>query len=72
MEIKAHIGEGITIEVQKVFIESNIRMTNISAYDANDGFTYIRIAFEVKNRRELSLMMNKINKIPQVISVSRL
>jgi len=72
LEIKAHVGVGITIEVQKVFIESNIRMTNISAYDANDGFTYIRIAFEVKNRRELSLMMNKINKIPQVITVSRL
>ncbi len=72
LEIKAHVGVGITIEVQKVFIESNIRMTNISAYDANDGFTYIRIDFEVKNRRELSLIMNKINKIPQVLSVSRI
>lgn len=71
LNIKAREKKGLLIEISKVFIDMSIAVIELNARNEKGRFDYFHAVFEVKSKRDLSLLINKLNTIPEIVSVKR-
>ncbi len=71
INIKANERQGLLIDINKIFLEMNIPLNALTARNERGEYSYFEAVFEIKSRRELTLLIKNLNKIPEVISIKR-
>ncbi|MEG0376922.1 MAG: RelA/SpoT AH/RIS domain-containing protein, partial [Eubacterium sp.] len=72
IHIKAREKQGLLIEISKIFIEMNIPLTALTARNEKGEFDFFTANFEVKTKRELTLLIKNLNKLPEIINIHRM
>jgi len=62
---------GIVVDVASVLNTLGIKITTFTAGDAGDGFVFVSVEVDVKNRDELILAMAKLMSVTGVTDVRR-
>lgn len=72
-EIKlfANDRNGLVVDVSKVFTEMEVTMNSIDARASKQGVATVDITFEIKDKRQLADIVNRLRSIEGVIDIER-
>ncbi|MPW24565.1 RelA/SpoT family protein [Alkalibaculum sp. M08DMB] len=71
INIKAKDGRGLLTKVTNTLSDQNISIISLNVKTDTQGFAYLNISIEVKTVKELSILIKKLNKIPEILSIYR-
>ena len=71
LEISAKDRDGLTLDVAMALSAAKVKVTALAARGMPDGYAMISVVLEVKNKDELSTVINKLNQIQGVYQVAR-
>ncbi len=71
LELSAKDRNGLTLDVAMALSSAQVKVTGLSARSMPDGNAVIMVTVEVKDRKELMNVINKLNQIPSVTQVKR-
>ena len=71
LELSAKDRDGLTLDVAMALSAVKVRTTSLSARAMPDGYASVSVVLEVKDREELSSVINKLNNIQGVYQVVR-
>ncbi len=71
LEISAKDRDGLTLDVAMALSAQKVRLNNISARSQPDGYAMVNLEMSVKDKAELSAVINKLSQIPGVFLVRR-
>ena len=71
LEISAKDRDGLTLDVAMALSAQKVRLNNISARSQPDGYAMVNLELAVKDKAELSAVINKLSAVPGVFLVRR-
>ena len=71
LEISAKDRDGLALDVAMTLSATKVRLNNISARSLPDGYAAIYLELAVKDKTELSAVVNKLSQIAGVLLVRR-
>lgn len=71
LEISAKDRDGLTLDVAMALSAQKVRLNNISARSQPDGYAMVNLELSVKDKAELSAVINKLSAVPGVFLVRR-
>ena len=71
LEISAKDRDGLTLDVAMALSAQKVRLNNISARSQPDGYAIVNLEMSVKDKAELSAVINKLSAVPGVFLVRR-
>ena len=71
LEVSAKDRDGLTLDVAMALSAAKVKVSALSARALPDGYAVVNIVLEVKDREELSKVINKLTNIQGVYQVSR-
>ncbi len=71
LELSAKDRDGLTLDVAMALSAAQVKVTSLSARAMPDGFAVVTIMVEVRDRGELTNVVNKLSQIPSVTQVKR-
>ena len=71
LELSAKDRDGLTLDVAMALSAAKVKVTTLSARSMPDGYAGINVVLEVKDKTELSGVINKLNNIQGVYQVAR-
>jgi len=71
LELSAKDRDGLTLDVAMALSAAKVKVTALSARSMSDGHASVNIVLEVRNKDELTFVINKLNNISGVYYVSR-
>ncbi len=71
LEISAKDRDGLTLDVAMALSAQKVRLNNISARSQPDGYAMVNLEMSVKDKAELSAVINKLSAVPGVFLVRR-
>lgn len=71
LELSAKDRDGLTIDIAMALSAAKVKVTALSARSQPDGHATVNIVVEVKDKTELSNVVNKLNNIQGVYHVAR-
>lgn len=71
VEIRARDREGLMRDIGAIIAEQSINMTNVNISTAENHTAIFRLTMEVSHINQLSLVLNKIDMLQEVMSVRR-
>lgn len=71
IKVYAYNRTGMLVEISKIFTENKIDVKTMNARTAKNGTATFDIAFDVKGKRELARVVDKIRGIESVIDIER-
>ena len=71
LELSAKDRDGLTLDVAMALSAAKVKVTALSARSMPDGYASVSVVLEVKDREELSAVINKLNNIQGVYQVVR-
>ncbi|MDE6955757.1 MAG: bifunctional (p)ppGpp synthetase/guanosine-3',5'-bis(diphosphate) 3'-pyrophosphohydrolase, partial [Oscillospiraceae bacterium] len=66
LDISAKDRDGLTLDVAMVLSAQKVRLNNISARSQPDGYAMVNLEMSVKDKAELSAVINKLSAVPGV------
>ena len=69
LDISAKDRDGLTLDVAMVLSAQKVRLNNISARSQPDGYAMVNLEMSVKDKAELSAVINKLSAVPGVCLV---
>lgn len=71
LELSAKDRDGLTLDVAMALSAAKVKVTGLTARSMPDGYAVISVMVEVKDRAELTNVMNKLGQIQSVYQVKR-
>ena len=71
LELSSKDRDGLTLDVAMALSAAKVKVTALSARSMPDGHASVNIVVEVKDKAELTTVINKLNNIPGVYYVAR-
>ena len=71
LEISAKDRDGLTLDIAMVLSSAKVKVTALAARGMPDGYAVVSVVMEVKNKEELTTVINKLNQIQGVYQVAR-
>ena len=71
LEISAKDRDGLTLDVAMVLSAAKVKVTSLAARSQPDGYAVVTITTEVKDKAELTNVINKLGQIQSVYQVKR-
>ena len=71
LELSAKDRDGLTLDVAMALSTAKVKVSALSARSMPDGYASVSVVLEVKDREELSSVINKLNNIQGVYQVVR-
>ena len=71
IKVYAYNRTGMLVDISKVFTENKIDVKTMNARTSKNGTATFDIAFDVKGKKELARVVDKIRKIESVIDIER-
>ncbi len=71
LEISAKDRDGLTLDVAMALSAQKVRLNNISARSQPDGYAMVNLEMSVRDKAELSAVINKLSAVPGVFLVRR-
>ena len=71
LELSAKDRDGLTLDVATTLSAAKVHVTNLTARCMADGYALVSVVLEVKDKGELSGLMNKLSQIQSVYQVKR-
>ena len=71
LEISAKDQDGLTLDIAMALSAQKVRLNNISARSQPDGYAMVNLELSVKDKAELSAVVNKLSQVPGVFLVRR-
>ena len=71
LELSAKDRDGLTLDVAMALSAAKVKVTSLSARSMPDGYATVAIALEVKDKGELTAVINKLSQIQGVYQVKR-
>ena len=71
LEVSAKDRDGLMLDIAMALSAAKVKVTTLSARTLPDGYGILNVVLEVKNRDELSSVINKLNNVPSVYQVTR-
>ena len=71
LELSAKDRDGLTLDVATVLSAAKVKVTTLAARGLPDGYAAISIVLEIKDREELTGLINKLSQISGVYQVKR-
>ena len=71
LELSAKDRDGLTLDVAMALSAAKVKVTSLSARSLPDGYATISVALEVKDKSELTGVINKLGQIQGVYQVKR-
>jgi GTP pyrophosphokinase len=71
LELSAKDRDGIALDVAMVLSAAKVKVTALYARSMSDGYAIVHIELEVRDKEELSSIINKLNNIQGVYQVVR-
>ena len=71
LEISAKDRDGLALDVAMALSTAKVKVSALSARSMPDGYASVSVVLEVKDREELSSVINKLNNIQGVYQVVR-
>ncbi|MGN0967867.1 MAG: ACT domain-containing protein, partial [Oscillospiraceae bacterium] len=71
LEISAKDRDGLTLDIAMVLSSAKVKVSSLSARGMPDGYAVVSIALEVKDRDELTSLINKLAQVSGVYQVKR-
>ena len=71
LELSAKDRDGLTLDVAMALSAAKVKVTSLSARSLPDGYASISVALEVKDKSELTGVINKLGQIQGVYQVKR-
>ncbi|MCI8538926.1 MAG: bifunctional (p)ppGpp synthetase/guanosine-3',5'-bis(diphosphate) 3'-pyrophosphohydrolase [Oscillospiraceae bacterium] len=71
LEISAKDRDGLALDVASALSAAKVRVENFSARGMPDGYAMVNVGLFVKDLEELKSLMNKLNNISGVMTVTR-
>ena len=71
LEISAKDRDGLALDVAMALSAQKVRLNNISARSQPDGYAMVNLELSVKDKAELSAVVNKLSAVPGVFLVRR-
>ena len=71
LDISAKDRDGLTLDVAMILSAQKVRLNNISARSQPDGYAMVNLEMSVKDKAELSAVINKLSAVPGVCLVRR-
>ena len=71
LELSAKDRDGLTLDVAMALSSAKVKVTGLSAKATAQGDAIITVTVEVKDRSELTNIINKLGQVPSVYQVKR-
>ena len=71
LEISAKDRDGLALDVAMALSAQKVKLNNISARSQPDGYAMVNLELSVKDKAELSAVINKLSAVPGVFLVRR-
>ena len=71
LEISAKDRDGLALDVAMALSAQKVRLNNISARSQPDGYAMVNLELSVKDKSELTAVVNKLSQVPGVFLVRR-
>ncbi len=71
LELSARDRDGLTLDVAMALSSAKVRVNALSARGLPDGYATVNIVLEVRDKSELTAVINRLNNIQGVYSVAR-
>ena len=71
LEISAKDRDGLTLDIAMVLSSAKVKVSSLSARGMPDGYAVVSIALEVKDKDELTGLINKLAQVSGVYQVKR-
>lgn len=71
LEISAKDRDGLTLDIAMVLSAAKVKVSSLSARGMPDGYAVVSIALEVKDKDELTGLINKLAQVSGVYQVKR-
>ena len=71
LELSAKDRDGLTLDVAMALSAAKVKVSSLSAKSMPDGYAVISVTVEVKDKEELTGVVNKLNQIQSVYQVKR-
>ena len=71
LELSAKDRDGLTLDVAMALSSAKVKVSALSARSQPDGYATVNMVVEVKDKDELSAVINKLNNIQGVYQVAR-
>ena len=71
LEVASKDRDNLTLDVAMALSAAKVKVTALSARSMPDGHAILRIEVEVRDKEELSSVINKLNNIHGVYHVAR-
>ena len=71
LDISAKDRDGLALDVAMILSAQKVRLNNISARSQPDGYAMVNLEMSVKDKAELSAVINKLSAVPGVCLVRR-
>ena len=71
LKIYANNRNGMIVDLSRIFTESGISITSISARSSKTGTATIDIGFEIPGTNQLNVLMGKLRQVEGVIDIER-
>ena len=71
LEISAKDRDGLALDVAMALSAQKVRLNNISARSQPDGYAIVNLELSVKDKAEVSAVINKLSQVPGVFLVRR-
>lgn len=71
LELSAKDRDGLTLDVAMVLSAAKVKVSSLSARSQPDGYAVVTITAEVKDKTELTNVINKLGQIQSVYQVKR-
>ncbi len=71
LELSAKDRDGLTLDVAMALSAAKVKVTSLSAKSMPDGYAVISVTVEVKDKDELTNVINKLSQIQSVYQVKR-
>ena len=71
IDVYAHNRTGLLADISRIYTERDIDIDSISSKTSKQGIATISIAFRVKNREDLSELVDRIRQVPSIMDIER-
>ena len=71
LELSAKDRDGLTLDVAMALSAAKVKVTSLSARSMPDGYAVLNLSVEVRDRNELTNVVNKLGQIQSVYQVKR-
>ncbi|MEA4954457.1 MAG: bifunctional (p)ppGpp synthetase/guanosine-3',5'-bis(diphosphate) 3'-pyrophosphohydrolase [Pseudoflavonifractor sp.] len=71
LELSAKDRDGLTLDVAMALSAAKVKVTNLTARSMPDGYAVLTLVVEVRDRNELTNVVNKLGQIQSVYQVKR-